>query len=88
VKISSRSASSSISQNPSLPLKELTPIIAKIRIKRLQTIVTLVIDGSEESKALTISFIPLFLEIIRRGRRALKALRAFTDWRLDETPDS
>ena len=48
-------------------------------MKRLQTIVTLVIDGSEDSRALTISFIPLFLEIIRSGLRALRALRAFTD---------
>ena len=42
---------------------------------------TLVIDGSEVSKAVTTSFIPLFLEIIRKGRRALNALRAFSDLR-------
>lgn len=56
-------------------------------MKRLHTIVTLVIDGSEESSAFTMSFIPLFLEIMRRGLRALNALRALTDWRLDDTPD-
>ena len=41
----------------------------------------MVIDGSEVNKAVTTSFMPLFLEIIRKGRRALKALRAFSDLR-------
>ena len=62
-------------------------MIAKIRMKRTQTIVTLVMEGNEDSKALTISFIPWFLEIILKGLNALKALKAFTDWRLDETED-
>ena len=34
-------------------------------------------DGSELINALTISFIPLFLEIILNGRKALRALKAF-----------
>lgn len=54
-------------------------MIAKIRMKRTQTIVTLVMEGNEDSKALTISFIPWFLEIILKGLNALKALKAFTD---------
>lgn len=54
----------------------------KIKMKRRQTIVTLVIDGSEANRALTISFMPLFLEIILRGLKALKALSAFTDDKL------
>ena len=41
--------------------------------------ITFVIDGSELSKAVTISFMPWFLEIILKGRSALKALNAFND---------
>lgn len=66
-------------QLPNVPLNEFTPMIAKIRMKRTQTIVTLVMEGNEDSKALTISFIPWFLEIILKGLNALKALKAFTD---------
>ena len=54
-------------------------MIANIRRKRQQTIVTFVIDGKEESNAVTINFIPGFLEIIFKGLRARKALSAFKD---------
>ena len=66
-------------QYPKAPLKKLTPTMAKINKNKKQTIVTFVIAGSEDSKALTINFIPWFLDIIRRGRRALSALKALTD---------
>ena len=74
-----------MSQLPKVPLNILTPIIAKIKMNKLQTMVTLVIDGKELKRALTMSFIPLFLLIILRGLKALNALRAFTDLRLSET---
>lgn len=57
--------------------------MAKIKRKRPQTIATFDIEGIDDRRALTISFIPLFLEIILSGRRALNALKAFTDWRLE-----
>ena len=41
-----------------MPAKKLTPIMAKMRINNEQTIVTLVMDGKEERRALTMSFIP------------------------------
>jgi hypothetical protein len=64
---------------PKLPLKNPTPRIAKIKRKSRQTIVTLLIAGNEESKALTINFIPLFLDTILRGRRARRARSALRD---------
>jgi hypothetical protein len=64
-------------------LKKLTPIMAKINTKRVQTIVTLVIEGKEASRAFTISFIPWFLEIILSGLRALRALKALSDYKLE-----
>jgi hypothetical protein len=69
-------------QNAKVPLKKLTPRIAKIKIKRPQTIVTFVIEGKEDNKAFTISFMPLFLEIILNGLSALRALNAFKDCKL------
>jgi len=58
-------------------------MIAKMRTNRAQAIVTLVMDGRDESKAFTINFIPWFLEIILSGLRALKALNALSDYKLD-----
>jgi len=64
-------------------LKKETPTIAKIRMKRMQTIVTFIIEGREAKRAFTISFIPWFLEIILSGLKALRALNAFTDFKLE-----
>ena len=41
-----------------------------------------VMFGIEARRALTINFIPLFLEIILSGRKALNALKALIDYRL------
>lgn len=53
-------------------------MIAKIRIKRRLTSMTFAMDGSEARRAFTIRRMPSFREIILRGLRALKALRAFS----------
>jgi 5S rRNA maturation endonuclease (ribonuclease M5) len=58
-------------------------MIAKINRKRQHTIVTFVIEGKEDKSAVTISFIPGFLEIILSGLRALSALKALRDYRLE-----
>lgn len=50
-----------------------------------QTMVTFVMDGSDDRRAFTISFIPWFREIILSGRKALRALKAFSDYRLAAT---
>lgn len=57
-------------------------MIAKIKRKRQHTIVTFVIDGRLLNNAVTISFMPGFLEIIFRGLSALKALNALSDYKL------
>lgn len=54
-------------------------MMAKIKRNKQQTIVTLVIDGSEDNRAVTISFIPGLRDIILSGLRARKALKAFKD---------
>ena len=79
VTIFSRISGSSIEHFENYPLNESTPMMEKIRRNKQQTIVTLLIEGIEDKRAFTISFIPLFLEIILRGLRALSALRALTD---------
>ena len=56
--------------------------MAKIKRKRQHTIVTFVMEGRLLNNAVTISFIPGFLEIIFRGLSALKALNALSDYKL------
>ena len=51
----------------------------------MQTIVTLVMDGRDAMRALTISFISLFREIIRSGLNALRTLNAFNACKLSVT---
>jgi len=53
--------------------------MAKIKRNKQQTIVTFVIDGNEDNRAVTMSFIPGLREIILSGRRARRALKAFKD---------
>lgn len=67
-------------------MKKLIPIIENIIIKRPQTNKTLVIEGIEESRALTTNLIPSFLEIILNGLNALKALKAFNDFSVELDP--
>ena len=57
-------------------------MIAKIMMNSMQTINTFFIAGIEAKSAFTTSFKPSFLEIILRGRRALRALSDFRDLRV------
>jgi hypothetical protein len=59
--------------------------MAKMSRAKKQTMVTFVMDGSDDRRAFTISFIPWFREIILSGRKALRALKAFSDYRLAAT---
>lgn len=45
-------------QRANYPLKESTPMMAKMSKNRQHTIVTLVIEGREDRSAFTISFMP------------------------------
>lgn len=63
------------------PLKKLMPMIAKIIRKRVQTMITFVIAGIEDNRALTTSLRPSFLLMTLSGLKALSALRAFRDLR-------
>ena len=56
--------------------------MAKMSRKRAHTMAIFVMFGIEARRALTINFIPLFLEIILSGRKALNALKALIDYRL------
>jgi hypothetical protein len=67
-------------------MKKFTPIIAKINRNKKQTAATFVMLGMEAKRAFTMSFIPLFREIILSGlsaRRALRALIYCKLWLLD-----
>ena len=68
---------------PNVPANVSTPIIAKISKNRQQTIVTFVMDGNEDKRDVTISFMPGFLLIILSGLNARKALSAFNDCKLE-----
>ena len=57
-----------------LPIKVLTPMMAKMSQKIKHTKSTLKIDGKAPTKALTTTFMPSILAIARSGRRALSVL--------------
>jgi hypothetical protein len=59
------------------------PMMANIRMNRQLMIITLKREGRELKSALTTNFKPSFLLIMRKGLSALKALRAFKDFKDD-----
>ena len=59
-------------------MKKFIPVIAKIIKNRVQTNITLVIDGIEFNNEFTTSFNPSFRLIILRGLNALNTLRALS----------
>lgn len=66
-----------------MPLKKLTPNIAKTIMKTRDINITLSRAFKELKIAFTTSFNPSFLLITLKGLNALKALKAFNDFKED-----
>lgn len=76
-------SASRLLQKKNVPLKKLTPIIAKINSNKAQIISTFVIEGIEDSKVSTTSFMPSSLLISFKGLKALSALSTFKEERAE-----
>ena len=77
--VATRSILSAPSHLQRAPLKQFTPMMENTNMKSEATSNTFVIDGNDAVRAITTSFIPSSFEITLKGRKALRALKAFKD---------